>query len=153
MNIQLDLLRSKLLHSSFDDKELNISNKKGFVKSSLALNFEEIDINEDAENNVVELHFESKSELTGFVGHDLEDSEIAFSLSLEAVSSFTVDTSSVSNDVEASIQSLIGTDYAKYLVMAVCKQFHIEQAGKLLSSTKFSSVPVQYAGDISGDEK
>ena len=112
MNIQLDLLRSKLLHSSFDDKELNISNKKGFVKSSLALNFEEIDINEDAENNVVELHFESKSELTGFVGHDLEDSEIAFSLSLEAVSSFTVDTSSVSNDVEASIQSLIGTDYA-----------------------------------------
>ena len=43
MNIQLDLLRSKLLHSSFDDKRLDVSNKKGLVKSSLAINFEEID--------------------------------------------------------------------------------------------------------------
>lgn len=153
MNIQLDLLRSKLLHSSFDDKRLDVSNKKGLVKSSLAINFEEIDTNEDAVNNVVELHFESKSELTGFVGHDLENSEIAFSLSLEAVSSFTFDISSVSNDIETTVQSIVGTDYAKYLVMAACKQFHIEKAGQLLRSTKFSSVPIQYAGEISSDEK
>lgn len=152
MNIQLDLLRSKLLHSSFDDKRLDVSNKKGLVKSSLAINFEEIDTTEDSENNVIELHFESKSELTGFVGHDLEDSEIAFSLTLEAVSSFTVDITSVSKDVENTVQSLVETDYVRYLVMAACKQFHIEQEGQLLRSTKFSSVPAQYSGDISSDE-
>lgn len=152
MNIQLDLLRSKLLHSSFEDKRLDVSNKKGLIKSSLVINFEEIDTTEDSDDNVLELHFESKSELTGFVGHDLEDSEIAFSLSLEAISSFTVDMSYVSKDVEATVKTLVETDYARYIVMAACKQYHIEQAGQLLRSTKFSNVPIQYDGAISLDE-